>query len=164
MAVRIEKFLGKTLTLPEDRRYAPAEGLWVREAGDRLEVGLAEPAVLMAGGIRQIESLVEDGERVAAGDTVCLALTAKLKYLASPVAGRVTFPGAGTRVNEDPYGVPLFFVTPTDGPPEGLIDAAGYARALADSEGAHNPEGAKGGVSSICKALYWGIREQKLEE
>ncbi|GAB4272691.1 MAG: hypothetical protein Kow0092_27820 [Deferrisomatales bacterium] len=165
MGVTVRNFLGRELTLPDDRSYEPEEGLWVRETGDgRLAVGLAEPTVLMVGGVREVELLVEEGEDVAAGQTVCLLLTSKLRYLGSPVGGVVQRVATGPEVNDDPYGVPLFFVSPTPGQSAALADAATYARKLAQSEGARNPEGKKGGVSSICKAVYWGIGQQKLKE
>jgi len=43
-----------------------------------------------------------------------------------------------------------------------LAHALEYAENLRTSEGYKNPEGVKGGVSGICKAVYTGIGEQKL--
>jgi hypothetical protein len=42
-----------------------------------------------------------------------------------------------------------------------LADAQTYINSLKGTEGFKNPEGLKGGVSGICKAVYSGIREQK---
>lgn len=165
MPVTVKNFLGHEITLPEDRAYLPEEGVWVKEESDGLlHVGLTEPALLLMGGIRQVESLVEDKVVIAAGETVCLALTGKLKYIASPASGRVTFAHPGPNLNKDPYGVALFSLADTDTDLSRLTDAAGYAKALGFSEGARNPEGHKGGVSSICKALYWGIGQQEIED
>ena len=164
MSVTVKNFLGHEITLPEDRAYLPEEGVWVKEGTDgSLLVGLTEPALLLMGGIRQVESLVEDEAAVTAGETVCLALTGKLKYIASPASGRVTFAHPGPNLNQDPYGVALFSLAGTDTDLSRFTDAAGYAEALGSSEGARNPEGHTGGVSSICKALYWGIGQQDIE-
>ena len=43
-----------------------------------------------------------------------------------------------------------------------MNSAEEYAESLGTTEGARNPEGLKGGVSGICKAVYTGIGEQKL--
>ena len=42
------------------------------------------------------------------------------------------------------------------------LDANEYAESLKGSDGFKNPEGIKGGVSGICKAVYSGIRDQKI--
>ena len=164
MPVTVKDFLGREITLPEDRSYLPEEGVWVKEGSDgSLLVGLTEPALLLMGGVRQVESLVEDTVVVTAGETVCLALTGKLKYIASPANGRITFAHPGPELNQAPYGTALFSLTGTDTDLSRLADAAGYAEVLSSSEGARNPGGDKGGVSSICKALYWGIGQQEIE-
>jgi len=41
-------------------------------------------------------------------------------------------------------------------------DVQQYLNSLQRTEGFKNPEGLKGGVSGICKAVYTGIREQKI--
>ncbi len=164
MGIIVKAFMGRDLEIPEDRLYFPAEDLWVRAEGEGVyAVGLTEPGVLVTGGVRQVDLLVPEGEAVEAGQTTCLALTAKVRYVASPLAGEVRFARPGPELNDDPYGIPLFRVRAPDPDLSRLADAAGYAAVLADSEGARNPGGAKGPGSSICKALYWGIRQQKLE-
>ncbi len=164
MGIVVRAFMGRDLAIPEDRLYFPGEDLWVRDEGGGVHaVGLTEAGVLVTGGVRQVDLLVREGEAVEAGRTVCLALTAKVRYLASPLAGEVSFARPGPGINDDPYGTPLFRVRARNPDLSRLVDAAGYAAVLADSEGARNPGGAKGPGSSICKALYWGIRQQKLE-
>jgi hypothetical protein len=70
-------------------------------------------------------------------------------------------------VGADPYGSGwLFRIMPEIGVDEvlkGLSSAEDYLEALKHSEGFKNPEGLKGGVSGICKAVYSGIREQKIK-
>jgi glycine cleavage system H lipoate-binding protein len=168
MDVRIQNFLGREIVLPKDRSYDPEEGLWIQKQEDgRLAIGMTEPAVLMAGSIREMEFLVEDGIRVDAGEAVLLALTSKLKYLAVPFSGKLIFPEGASplpaRVNMKPYGTPLFYLIPEDDQVSGLVDAAGYAAVLRESEGSRNPGGHRGGVSPTCKAVYMGIGEQTLQ-
>jgi hypothetical protein len=43
------------------------------------------------------------------------------------------------------------------------IICATYLKNLQNSEGFKNPEGLKGGVSGVCKAVYSGIRMQKIQ-
>lgn len=163
----VPNFLGKVLELPENLRYEPMEGLWVDVRPDgRLAVGMSEPAALMAGALRDIEPLVPSGTHVVQGQTVLLLLTARLKYIAAPVAGIIEFPAdetaAAERVADNPYGSALFAFAPDNKGLEHLLSAADYAEQLKDSEGARNPEGRKGGVSPTCKAVYMGLGGQKL--
>ena len=164
MATEVQGFLGKSMRIPEDRVYLPAEHLWVREVAEGLwDVGVTEAGVLLWGGIRQVELLVDPGESVEAGQTVCVLLTAKVKYLSSPLAGDVLPVDLDADPNRDPYGAPLFRVRAGDAAAPRLANARSYAQCLKESEGMRNPSGATGPGSSICKALYWGIRQQKLQ-
>jgi len=168
MPVRVSNFLGRDLSIPEDRLYDPNEGLWVKECEDgSLALGITEPSVLMSGPLREVEPLLEPGAMVQRGETVILALTTKLKYIASPISGIVSFPtfssDAMQRLADDPYSVPLFFVVANKKSLDGLADATQYADSLKDSEGSRNPHGRKGGVSPTCKAVYMGLSEQKLQ-
>jgi hypothetical protein len=59
----------------------------------------------------------------------------------------------------------LFSVTPADAASQAyqaLSDCAANLESLQGSEGFKNPEGLKGGVSGVCKAVYSGIRMQKI--
>lgn len=167
MDVRFENFLGRELVIPDDRSYDPDEGLWIKELDDgRLAVGMTEPTVLMGGIVREVEMLIEDGGHVNAGDTVALALTSKLKYIATPVSGQLICPmdvgSLPTKIAQDPYGTILFQIIPVKHKIGELLDAAGYADALKDTDGARNPGGHKGGVSPTCKAVYMALGEQKI--
>ncbi|MFZ3048645.1 MAG: hypothetical protein WA151_22250, partial [Desulfatirhabdiaceae bacterium] len=71
-------------------------------------------------------------------------------------------------IDQDPYDKGwLFAVTPA-GPAaqayNDLPDCAAYLESLQSSEGFKNPEGLKGGVSGVCKAVYSGIRMQKIHQ
>lgn len=169
MTVQVEEFLGTVVSIPEDRLYDPEEGLWLKRQPDgRIAVGMTQPAVLMAGPIRNLERLVEPGTTVKSGETVLLGLTARLKYIACPIPGAVTFPESqddpAARVMEDPYDTPLFFVESSGSEDRRLSNAAEYADFLRNSEGARNPKGLKGGVSPTCKAGYMGLGQQKFDE
>jgi glycine cleavage system H lipoate-binding protein len=167
MTTVVESFLGRELEIPEDRQYHSDEGVWLKpSAAGSYAVGLTEPALLMAGMIRDVEPLVEEGTHVEAGTAVILVLTARLKYLALPVSGTVTFAkglkDCAARLTETPYDVPLLFIVPDRTQLMGLLDAVAYAHALRDSEGCRNPGGHKGGVSPTCKAVYMGLGQQRL--
>jgi len=169
MEVRFENFLGRELVLPSDRLYDPTEGLWIRrEEGGRFAVGMTEPTVLMGGTVREVELLVEDGSEVRQGETVVLVLTAKLKYIASPIAGTLVFPkdmgSLPEEIVRNPYGTALFHITSEKDEIGKFLDAEGYAKALRDSDGARNPGGHKGGVSPTCKAVYMAIGDQNITE
>ena len=169
MDVTVTNFLGQELVLPDDRSYDPTEGLWIKEeSAGRLAIGMTEPTVLMAGTVRQIELLVENGDEVRKGETVILVLTSKLKYVASPISGTLVctdqLDSLPRRIVEDPYGTTLFHIITGKAELERLIDASSYASALRDSDGARNPGGHKGGVSPTCKAVYMAIGEQNITE
>jgi glycine cleavage system H protein len=169
MAV-IEKFLGRRVEIPEDRRYAVKEGLWGKIKDQAIEFGLSQPALVLLGGVKDMDWLVKDGEKVEAKEAVIFVITGKILYIDSPVAGRVQF---HSELREDPkcimgdsYGAGwLFRVQPAGGVTTAylqLASAKAYLESLKSSEGFRNPEGLKGGVSGICKAVYTGIGDQKM--
>lgn len=165
----LSNFLGRNLIIPEDRLYDASEGLWIRKMDDgRLAVGITEPTVIMGGTVREVEILVEDNSCVTRGETVILALTGKLRYMASPVSGKLTcsedlgsLPG---KIVQDPYGTPVFYVSPDQDESDLLVDPAGYLEALKDSDGSRNPGGHKGGASPTCKAVYMALGEQNIKK
>jgi glycine cleavage system H lipoate-binding protein len=168
MAV-IEKFLGQRVEIPQDRRYHLKQGLWAKAQDQDLVFGLTQPALVLAGGINDLDWLVEDQVSVTAGQDVVFAITGKILYISTPVAGVVFF-NLEVKQNpslaaEDPYGKGwLFRIQPgadRNDTAQSLADAQTYINSLKGTEGFKNPEGLKGGVSGICKAVYSGIREQK---
>jgi len=52
--VIIEKFLGKRLEIPEDRRYYIKQGLWAKQDEGVIVFGLSEPALILAGGLKDL--------------------------------------------------------------------------------------------------------------
>ena len=165
----IEKFLGKRVEVPEDRRYVVKSGLWAKAEGPEVRFGLTEPELILAGGINDLEWLAWEGEEVEQGQSIAIAITGKIKYIDAPAAGVLrlnpVIKEAAALVTQDPYGEGwLFQIKPTswsEDSLQALASAEDYKLSLQNSEGCKNPEGLKGGVSGICKAVYTGIKEQK---
>ena len=165
----IEKFLGQRVTIPEDRRYWPLQGLWAKQREQTIVIGFSQPALILIGGIKDLDRLVEEGQSVQAGETVAIAITGKILYIDSPIAGVVQFNGTVlddlNLIGEDPYDAGwLFEIRPGKDVSQAyrvLETAQQYVESLKMTEGFKNPEGLKGGVSGICKAVYTGIGQQK---
>ena len=168
MAV-IEKFLGQRIEIPEDRRYDSKQGLWIQAQDRDLVFGLTQASLILAGGVNDMDWLVEDRNSVTAGQDVVFMITGKILYISTPVAGAVSFnPEAKQNPSlalQDPYAKGwLFCIQPDEDINDvwqNLADAQAYIESLKGTEGFKNPEGLKGGVSGICKAVYSGISKQK---
>jgi len=168
MAV-IEKFLGQRVEIPEDRRYHSKQGLWAKAQEQDLVFGLTQPALVLAGGVNDLDWLVSGNTSVEQGQDVVFVITGKILYLDTPLQGIISFnPEVKQNLSlamEDPYGQGwLFRIKPDIGLAETgptAMDAQDYTESLKGTDGFKNPEGLKGGVSGICKAVYSGIREQK---
>jgi glycine cleavage system H lipoate-binding protein len=185
MAV-IEKFLGQRVEIPEDRRYHSKQGLWAKAQEQDLVFGLTQPALVLAGGVNDLDWLVQDEASVQAGQDVVFVITGKILYISTPVTGVAFFnpevkqnPSLASEdpffnpevkqnpslASEDPYEKGWLFRINIDAAKQEawqvLADAQAYIESLKGTEGFKNPEGLQGGVSGICKAVYSGIREQK---
>ena len=168
MAV-IEKFLGQRVEIPEDRKYFAKQGLWAKSEDDGMVFGFTEPALVLAGGVNDLDWLVSGNASVERGQDVVFVITGKILYLDTPLQGIISFnPEVKQNLSlamEDPYGQGwLFRIKPDIGLAETgptAMDAQDYTESLKGTDGFKNPEGLKGGVSGICKAVYSGIREQK---
>ena len=168
MAV-IEKFLGQRIEIPEDRRYHSKQGLWAKAQDQDLVFGLTQPALVLAGGVNDLDWLVQDEASVQAGQDVVFVITGKILYISTPVTGVAFFNPEAKQspslASQDPYEKGwLFRIKPEANKAEAwqtLADAQAYIESLKGTEGFKNPEGLQGGVSGICKAVYSGIREQK---
>jgi len=167
--VVIEKFLGQRVEIPEDRKYYAKQGLWAKPEGRDMVFGFTEPALVLAGGVSDLDWLVGANVSVKQGQDVVFVITGKILYIDTPLNGMIFFnPEVKQNLSlaiEDPYGKGwLFKIKPDAGMTETgqtAMDAQGYTESLKGTEGFKNPEGLKGGVSGICKAVYSGIREQK---
>lgn len=169
MAV-IQKFLGNTVEIPEDRHYCSKQGLWGRQEDRTIVFGLTQPALVLMGGIKDVDWLLEEGQMAQADESVVFAITGKILYIDTPIAGEVHYnkntAGNLAQINADPYGQGwLFMIYPTGDIAtayRSLVSAESYIETLRNTEGFKNPEGIKGGVSGICKAVYSGIGQQKI--
>ena len=169
MAV-IEEFLGKRVEIPEALRYHINQGFWVKAQNEDLVFGLTEPALILAGGINDLDWLVTEGQNVSAGESIVFAITGKIWYIEAPTNGKISFNSAAkakpSLILEDPYGQGwMFKIKPEKKVDDQLMHFATsreYLQSLQSSEGIKNPKGLKGGVSGICKAVYTGIRDQKI--
>jgi len=166
----IEKFLGKRVEIPEDRRFYKKQGLWAKSDVPEIVFGISEPALVLAGGVNDLDWLVTDGHSVQEGETVIFAITGKILYIDSPLKGTIHFNHEVKQnpdlISKDPYGRGWLFRIKPDVDPEKILrtlaDTTRYIESLRGTEGDKNPEGIKGGVSGICKAVYTGIRQQKI--
>jgi glycine cleavage system H protein len=169
MAV-IEKFLGQHVEMPENLRYDVKRGLWAKPQGQGITFGLTEPVLVLSGGFNDLDWLIPEGQTVQESEAIVFVITGKILYIDAPFQGNVHFnPEIKTTpslVQKDPYGKGWLFRIKPDAEPEyelnRLVDAREYAESLKGTEGYKNPDGLKGGVSGICKAVYSGIREQKI--
>lgn len=168
--VIIEKFLGKRVEIPEDRRYYIKQGLWAKHGEHKITFGLSEPALILAGGLKDLDWLATEGQPVQQGEAVIFAITGKILYIDSPLTGRIRFNNEAKHAPElvmhDPYNRGWLFRLESGEEAEKdfqlLAGASAYAESLKNSDGCKNPDGLKGGVSGICKAVYTGIGAQKI--
>ena len=166
----IQKFLGQIVEIPEDRHYCSKQGLWGRQVDRDIVFGLTQPALVLMGGIKDVDWLLGEGQMVQADESVAFAITGKILYIDTPIAGKVHYneiaAGNPATINADPYGQGwLFLVKPgadITTAYRSLVSAESYIETLRETEGFKNPEGVKGGVSGICKAVYSGIGQQKI--
>ncbi len=169
MAV-IEKFLGKQVKIPEDRKYDATRGLWANLEDQIICFGLTEPALVLSGGINDLDWLVCEGTSVNQGQDVVFMITAKILYIQSPFAGIIVFnqlvKQSPSLALQDPYRAGwLFKLQLAAGKVaawQSLATPHEYIQRLKNTEGFKNPEGLQGGVSGICKAVYSGFRDQKI--
>jgi len=169
MAV-IEKFLGQRVEIPENRKYYAKQGLWAKLDDDDMVFGFTEPALVLAGGVNDLDWLVGAEVSVKQGQDVVFVITGRILYIDTPLSGKIFFnPEVKQNLSlaiEDPYGKGWLFRIKPDADLEASsqtgLNAEGYAESLKSSDGFKNPEGLKGGVSGICKAVYSGIRDQKI--
>jgi glycine cleavage system H lipoate-binding protein len=167
----MENFLGIRVEIPEDRRYVIKTGLWAKKEDLKIVFGFSRPALVLSGGLNDLEWLVVDGQEISQGESIVFAITGKILYLDAPLTGMIRLNPLvkenPSLVSQDPYHQGwLFAIGPTENS-ESIInsfsDFLEYMESLKTSEGCKNPQGLKGGVSGICKAVYSGIREQKIE-
>jgi glycine cleavage system H protein len=168
----IEKFLGKRVSVPGDRRYLGKQGLWAKSNQEFIIFGFTEPALVLAGGINDLDWLVPDGQPVSTGDTVIFCITGKIQYIDAPLSGQIHFNHSSKLsvplIRREPYAEGWVFKIKPDEPDDHelkkFLSADDYIQNLKETDGYKNPDGLIGGVSGICKAVYSGIRGQKIRE
>lgn len=115
----VERFLGRRVEIPEDRRYHTQQGLWVTQDGSEFTFGLTEPALVLLGGINGLDWLVSDREAVKKSASVVFAITGKILYIDAPLVGRICFNGKARNqpslVAEAPYGEGWLFKITVEG-------------------------------------------------
>jgi len=169
MAV-IDQFLGQRVEVPDTFRYQIKQGLWAKKTDSMITFGLTQPALVLMGGIKDIEGLVKSGVTVKAGSPVIFAITKKILYIDTPVTGIIQYnKGINEKsipIGEDPYGNGWLFQVQPQGNMDEVYGAlsthADYIESLRATDGCKNPSGLIGGVSGMCKAVYSGIGNQKL--
>ncbi len=121
---------------PENLLYAPTHE-WLDLKDGLATVGITQFAQEQLGDLTFVE-LPEIGIKVAAGDEVATVESVKAaSEIYAPVAGEIVevnaeLEDAPELVNEDPYGKGWLFKIKASGQPQGLLDAAAYARHIAE--------------------------------
>ena len=164
--------MGTRVNIPDDRRYIAKQGLWAKSNKEFISFGLTEPALILAGGINDLDWLVSNGQTVSKGDTVIFCITGKILYIDAPITGTFHFNESVKQntsiIVDDPYENGWMFKVKSEQPvAEALgqfLNADDYIQSLKGTDGYKNPDGLIGGVSGICKAVYSGIRAQKIRE
>ncbi|MEW5921298.1 MAG: hypothetical protein AB1796_10230 [Bacillota bacterium] len=168
--IRNVSFMGTNLELDDALLYYAPLDYWIRMDREKEEVvfGLTPAAPIKEGGYRAVEFTVQEGEEVKAGDTVAVAVTAKIKYLEAVTGGIVValnrkleqnIAGCFTsldhnwlaRIRTDRGGKML----------SALIDFSRYLEILRMHEGHCAPPGVKAAGSPTCRSVYESIRKQK---
>ena len=115
----IEKFLGKRVVIPDELRYQPNQGLWAKPENNHLTFGLTEPALVLSGGISDLDWLAPEEQMVSKGQSIVFAITGKILYIEAPTGGTVHYNPALKEdlslILEDPYGKGWLFKIKTEG-------------------------------------------------
>jgi glycine cleavage system H protein len=167
----LEGFNGYRIEIPEDRLYLPGPEFWIRSEkdGKALVFGFTQAGLILSGEVVSVEYLAEEGQTVSSGDTIAFAVTNKVKYIETPLAGNILSINRAVTDNphlfqEDPYGRAWIFSLQLSGSinlPDRFSDPVSYHQELLRSEACGNPKGLKGGASPTCRTIYSGIRSQK---
>jgi glycine cleavage system H protein len=116
-----------------------------------------------------LEFLVEEGQFVSNGEAVAFAVTSKVKYIDTPLAGVIFNLNRAVidhpaLFQEDPYGRAWIFSLRLSGSinlSDRFLDPVSYHQGLLRSEACGNPQGLKGGTSPTCRTIYSSIHSQK---
>jgi len=129
-----------TADIPETLRYSRSHE-WARLEGDTVVVGITDYAQKHLGDIVYVE-LPDAGDSFKQGDVIGVVESVKATSdLYTPMSGQVleaneSLAADPAVVNRDPYGAGWLVRLQVQHPSEwdGLLDAAGYARAVEEEE------------------------------
>ena len=124
--------------VPDDLRYT-SDHEWARLEDGKLRIGITDYAQDALGDVVFVQ-LPEPGSRVEAGATFSeVESTKSVSDIYAPVSGVVVevnteLADAPQRLNEDPYGDGwICVIEPSEaGQVDGLLDAAGYGKLIAE--------------------------------
>jgi hypothetical protein len=136
---------------------------------DTLVFGFTQPAIVLSGGIKDMDPLVEEPQ--GPQRAIHPFCHHRQNFISRSTRGwHIIF---NKLVVGDPSGIAAIrtikgwlFLIKTEKSADQLLEflasAEDYLQSLRNSEGFKNPEGLEGGVSGICKAVYTGIGGQKI--
>lgn len=149
----LEGFYGQTITLPDNLYYYPSEELWVKpEDGGRLVFGVTQAGVLLVSGFKQLDYIVEPGDKVDEGDEVFAVETYKaLLMVTTPIAGKIisineALKGEGAELLDEGCYEHFLFVIEPHHPVElekNFLDVERYKEALLRGDSDHCGAGAR---------------------
>lgn len=165
-------FKGNTVELDEKNLFFPPFDYWVEinEKEGLVSFGLTPTGCIKEGGYRSLEFVVEEGDTVAFGDTIAVAVTAKIKYLESIASGRVAAinrelennPELLEKVKDTSLWLASISTSALEELDQLLVDLPHYQKILDEIEAAGLPPGVKGPGSPTCRSVYEAIqRPQK---
>jgi len=168
--IRNISFMGATLELDDELLYYTPLDYWIRVDREKDEVvfGLTPAAPLKDGGYRALEFVVGEEDEVEAGDTLAVAVTARVRYLEVPVAGIVVKLNrafeqemATCLMQEGARWLACIYTGGVLRKLSPWIDFPSYVEVLRVYEGHCVPPGLKAAGSPTCRSVYESIRKQK---
>ena len=87
----IEKFLGQCVEIPDNLHYDVKQGLWGKAVDDTIVFGFTQPAIVLSGGIKDMDPLVDENHKVRRGQSILFVITGKILYLEAPIDGDIIF-------------------------------------------------------------------------
>lgn len=124
--------------IPENLRYTKSHEWVLKQDDGSVRIGLTDYAQKELGDLVFVD-MPQEGDSVAAGESCCEVESVKaVSQIYSPVSGTVRavnaeLADAPERINETPYDAWLIEIDNVTAETE-LIDAAAYAKAIAEAE------------------------------
>ncbi len=169
--IRNISFMGANLELDDNLFYHTSFDYWISINRDEglVTFGLTPASHIKEGGYHSFEYFAQEGETVAQGDPLALAITGKIKYLDVVAGGEIIALNReleqSTALCQNAVGDSCWLASiRTDGEIKilpGLIEFSHYVEMLRRYEMHRTPPGTKGAVSPTCRSVYESIRKQK---